>query len=287
MKKEFLKYPVFIIVIVFFASSCDWMYKDPIIPAYIEIPSFTVSVQANQGTARHNITDAWVYINGKSMGAFELPAKFPVITLGESKIEIFAGIMLNGTAATRSIFSFINRYTTNLNLKSDSVYKISPNSTYVDEVVFEINEDFESIGYLFQETERSDTTIISITDPAEVFEGNASGIIYLDKQRDLFEMKSIETFRPKNLGNHVFVELHAKSDIPFYVGIISNLSTTARQHPVAVVTPSNNWKKLYINLTPAISRETTAINFNIFIASQLEGNQNSGKILLDNIKLIY
>lgn len=278
---------LFYILIVFMLNSCQWMYKDPVIPAYIEIPAFSVNVQASQGTASHNITDVWVFVNGKKLGAYELPAKFPVVYVGNSKIEIFAGVKLNGTAATRAIYSFIERFTINMELFPDSVHVINPVSKYMDGLNFEIMENFESVGYVFQETERSDTSIIKITDPNHVFEGNASGVVYIDKTRKLFETKSLETFRPKNAGDYVFVELNCKSDVPFFVGIYSNHLTMSKQHPVAVITPSKTWKKLYVNLTPTLIREANAVNYNLFIATQLEENTTSGALYLDNIKLIY
>lgn len=284
-KKIYFKH--YYLILIFIFTSCEWMYKDPIIPAYLEIPAFTVNVQANQGTANHNITDVWVYVNGQRFGAYELPARFPVISLGNSKIEIFAGVKLNGTAATRAIYSFIERYTVNLELVSDSVYVINPSSQYMSGLTFDIMEDFESVGYVFQETDRSDTSIVKTNNPIDVFEGNASGVIYIDQNRKLFETKSIETFKPNSAGNYVFVELNCKSDVPFFVGVYSNHISMIKQHPVAVVTPSKTWKKMYINLTPTLIREANAINYNLFIATQIEDNVSSGKIYLDNIKLIF
>lgn len=286
--KKIYNYPVFTVFIVAcFLSSCSWFETDIQEPSYIYIPDYSFVADVGEGTSSHNITDAWVFINGQKVGAFELPARIPALFSGECQFDIFAGVKLNGTAATRAIYTFYERSSFTATLYPDSMITIHPASTYVEGLTFDFIEEFETIGIVFQETDRSDTIINKIDDTLHVFEGSYCGEIALNTSRDLFEVKSVENFELPETGGFSFIEINCKSTIPFTVGIFANRATYATQHPIVVITPSDSWKKIYINLTPTIVREQQALDYAIFIAAQLEEDVSAGQIWIDNIKLIH
>lgn len=274
-------------IILGFVSSCSWLEKDVQIPSYVHIPEYKFESLPSEGTASHNITDAWLYVNGQKIGAFELPATIPVLASGNCEIDIFPGIKLNGTAATRAVYTFYSRFSANVVLYPDSTVTITPSATYVSGLTFDFIEDFESVGVIFEKTFRSDTTLHKINDPDHVFEGLYAGHIALKSDRPFCEVKSIDNYALPQGGGYSFIELNCKSTIPFYVGVNANEFGYSTQHPIVVITPSDQWKKIYVNLTPTVSRLQSAINFSIFIAAQLEENSAGGKIWIDNIKLLH
>jgi hypothetical protein len=267
-------------------TACSLFDYDATVPSYITIEKFELETDPSQGTASHQITDVWVYINGVKAGTYELPVTFPVLFEGVSNIEILPGIKLNGISATRAIYSFYEKYDISMILYPDSIQEIFPKTRYYEGITFRFIEDFETVGMVFDVTARSDTGIVKGAEPEHVFEGNY-GEITLENTKTLFEVKSIESYAlPKN-GAFNYLELNYKNTIPFVIGLYSNELQFITMHPIVIINPSNSWKKIYVNLTPVITRQLNAIDFNIFIASELPAGTTSGKIWIDNLKLIH
>lgn len=269
-------------------TGCSWLDKDIEIPSFIRIESFDFQALPGEGTSSSKIVDAWVFVNGQKIGAFQLPATIPVLASGNSEVIVFPGIELNGTAATRAVYTFYNQYSVRVELFPDSVLLLNPQIDYVDNLNFEFIEDFESAGIVFEKTSRSDTIINKIDDAVHVFEGTYCGEIFIDTSRDFFEVKSIDSYKLPQGGGFTFVEINCKSTIPFTVGVFANQYSFSTQHPVVVITPSEKWKKIYVNLTPTVSRLQSSIDFNFFITAYLEkGGDTQGQVWIDNIKLIH
>jgi hypothetical protein len=288
MKKQKNIFFYFLIIgsICMMIYSCNIINPAETIPSYIKIDKIDFSVSPGQGTVSSNITDAWVYIDDQPMGCYPLPAKFPVLQEGSHKISIYAGITVNGIAGARSVCPFYKPWTQTVNLVKDSVVELHPATTYYDETKFSFIEDFEDGGLLFEKSPLSDTMIIQSL-PSEAFEGTYSGIITLDNTIDTFECKTIFSYVLPKASSPVFVEMNYKTNNEFTVGIYSNLSGYSIRAGVLVVNPSSTWRKIYINLTGAVSRENTAIDTKIFIAANKASDVSNGVILLDNIKLIH
>ncbi len=269
-----------------FFTSCSLFDYDTTVPAYIKIDKFELETEPNEGTASHQITDVWVYVNGEKAGTYELPALFPVLHNGECNIDILPGIKLNGISTTRAIYTFYDKYNISLDLKPDSIYEISPKTKYYNGITFRFIEDFETVGMVFETTERSDTGVVIGEDSLHVFEGKY-GEITLEDSKTLFEIKSIEAMDLPKSGAFNYLEINYKNTIPFVIGLYSNELQYITMHPIVVFNPSNKWKKMYVNLTPVTTRQLNAIDFNVFIAAELPEGTTLGKIWIDNIKLIH
>ncbi|MBC8147336.1 MAG: hypothetical protein H8E98_05070 [Bacteroidetes bacterium] len=277
---------VFGLVIV----SCEIINPDDPIPCYLEINELNLKTVYGQGTASHNITDAWVYVDDKPIGAFELPAKFPVIADGVHKLTIMAGIKLHGIASTRVYYPLYKPITANINFIKGEVIildsLIDLSTTYNDNVSFAWIEDFEEGGVSIDSVLGSETRIYKTQ--LQAFEGDWSGKINLHDTIDSFLAKSIDKYvLPKN-NTPVFLELNYKTDYPFEVGVYSNEPQGySVRHEVLTINPKNSWNKIYINLTPTVSREVNAIDFNIYFRSILDDATNEAEIFIDNIKLVH
>jgi len=288
MKK--IKKNIFLIVFLFtvFFSSCEIINPEETVPSYLRIDTIKLDVASNLGSNSHKITDAWVYVDDQAIGAFELPAKLPILVEGKHKVFIKAGIKVNGIADTRGAYPFYDGYTTEVNFVKDSVVKINPIVNYYSVTSFPLNEDFESSGILLIKTSRSVTTIEKTNATFNVFEGEYSGIVHLTPAADLFECESMEAFKLPLSGNPIFLELNYKTEIPFSVGIFANYRDgSSKQHSIFVVNKSNNWNKIYINMAEGISNYPDAIDFNIYIGTTLPTTQNEATLLFDNIRLVH
>ncbi len=88
-------------------TSCYKFDGDQTIPAYLKIDTVLLKTYyPEQGSNSNAIKDVWVYVNDQQIGAFELPAMFPVLAMGNQKLEIRPGIKVNGISSTRAPYPF-------------------------------------------------------------------------------------------------------------------------------------------------------------------------------------
>ena len=271
-------------------SSCELINPDEGIPSYIQIDTITLSTDyAAEGSASHKITDAWVYVDDELVGAYELPATIPVLNSGSHKITINAGIKMNGIAATRIPYPFYESYEVTTDLFPDSAISLEPNVNYYSSTTFAWKEDFESPGYTLEITSISDTILNRVSGTADVFEGNSSGLFsMLNPPHILFECKTINEYALPKGGTPVFLELNYKCNNTFRIGIFANEAGLSTQVPQTIlINKSENWNKIYVNLTNEVSLFVNAINYNIYFGVIPDEGNPEPIVYVDNIKLIY
>ncbi|NVO02504.1 MAG: hypothetical protein HXX09_07345 [Bacteroidetes bacterium] len=290
-----IKFYCSLVFVTFFAllfSSCEVYNPEETIPSYIHIDKInltTSTTPVDQGSNSSKITDAWVYIDDQSVGAFELPATFPVLYEGNHKITIKAGIKVSGIARARAIYPFYESYTQNFNLVKDSIINISPTVNYFSSTAFNWLEGFEDGGIKIEKTLRSDTIIEKTSDAGNVFEGTYSGVITLDNNRGFYEGQSIKDFIIP-LGNTVFLEMNYKTNNIFTVGVIAQYANNSSMNDILVINRSGEWNKIYINLTDRIRYLYDTNNpptYKIFFQATKETDVSQAKIFIDNLKLLY
>ncbi|MCD6660347.1 MAG: hypothetical protein LT105_09310 [Lentimicrobium sp.] len=273
-------------------SGCD--NNDPdLVPAYISVDKIDFTAQYEQGTSSHKLTDVWVYLDETLLGAYELPAKFPVLAEGKQNITFRPGFRINGIAATRAIYPFATTVTRELNLTRDSVTHIaSVASTYKNNVLFPWIERFESGTLSIERTQRSHVNIQRTDDPALAFsypgEGTGfSGLIEIESDTAIFEAVTRETFDFPRAGSEVFLEINFKTNNPVTVGVFYKSSGIEVQRPMLVLNKSENWNKIYVNLTTPKYDTPNATDFRIFFGAKLESGNEKATILIDNLKLVH
>lgn len=314
MTTNFLRFSVFSAFLVFtalIAGSCNKFEGDQTHPAYIRIDSISlITDYDNQGAPTTNITDAWVYINNEAIGAYELPAVFPVLAKGITEVRVDPGIKLNGIAALRSPYPFYKSIVqeveltegVEISLNSDTLFKGNEAIPYTMETSYQENlefvwmEDFEDPSLSLDSTSKSKTEITR-TSPANSPEAfladysKYSGLMVLNSDAYLIDVAtnvgSQEGFVLPKLGYPVFLEFDYKNNNQFTTGFYANGNSQVIQHPVVNVNTSSEWHKIYVNLTPGVSSSVEAIDFNIFFGALIESNVDEARILIDNVKLIY
>ncbi len=280
---------LFLLVFLFpLFIACDESDSDQEVPAFIRIDSIGLKTEYDvQGTASHNITDAWVYVDDQSIGVFELPAIVPVLAEGRHKVEIRAGIKQNGIAATRVAYPFYKPITKNdFLLTPDSISVLNEKTEYYGNTVFAWMEDFENYNNIsIEKTTKSDTAITQTTENA--FQGKYSGKISLGIEKPFYEGAIKNAVVLPGLYKPVFVELNYKIENILTLGLITQTMTSIIQNPILNINKTDRWKKIYINYTPAVNRNSSAIDFKVLLGSNLVSGLNEATILIDNIKLLY
>ncbi len=262
------------------------------IPSYLSIDTISIKVNSLQGTASQKISDAWVYADNELIGAFQLPARFPLLRSGSTQISIYAGIKLNGINETRVPYPFYEQIKKTITLEHEKVDSLGHlKFNYASGTIFAWQEDFEQSNLSIDSTPRSmidlvrtHLTELSSEFPNEMNEYAAK--IVIPNDTTIFECASHDSFKLPTDGSAVFLELNYKSNNPFTVGLIETGYVT-NQRSVLVINPSKTWNKIYVNFTPTISSGSGATSFRVFFTSIKNTEDANAEIYLDNIKLLH
>ncbi len=278
-------------------AGCEVINPPEEIPAYLHIKKFTVNSSPNKGGNSSAITEAFVFVDNGFVGAYTLPATFPVLKTGDQRIDIFTGIKDNGIDATPEIYPFYTSVTLNLDLVATEVDTIRPVVEYVENATFNIVENFENTLQIFRDDLDDDPeTFVNLT-TEDVFEGQKSGVIVLSKDHPVLQVATNRQSDKPAANREVYLEMDYKTEVIFEVGIfyydVNGTRLAEFQHGL---NPTTEWTKVYINLSPEFNALSEFVDFDeyqIGIRSLMEtdesGNylEGSRKILLDNVKFIY
>ena len=278
--------------------SCNQEELEATVPAYIKIDNIDVKVtDPIQGSASNKITDAWVFINDKLIGAFELPTVVPVLQTGNMNIKIRGGIFNNGLSNQREIYPFYDFYELDTNLQPEEIIEIFPDKDgilqndpiveYQPRAIFDEaweGEDFES-GINFVINPSSDDTLSRITDQNLVYEGNASGAIVLPSGTSFAEFytPTFTSFEIPTNGTAVYMELDYRCTHDFAISLYVN--NRSQQFSVVNFRASAEWNKAYVEFSTVFSTLFNATNFNIAVGLRKPINEDA-ELYFDNFKLI-
>jgi hypothetical protein len=254
------------------------------IPAYLRIDSVQVVTTPDQGSASQNISNIWVDVDGVNLGVYSQPVTFPILLSGPTKFFFYAGVKENGIGSTRIIYPFFLPDTVTIDLTKEEVDSFTPEFRYRPQTDFEIYDFDNGNGF----------TGLGRTDSAEwVFEGNASGIMSLDNINNSGEARLIDAVEDLPLGVPVFIEMDYRNDIQFYFGIeATDVNGTRLSYNKLIITPKEDWNKIYINVSPDITQInadnlTQIRDYNFTIKADLPTDMNLARIFIDNFKIVY
>ncbi|MDD4847381.1 MAG: hypothetical protein PHR53_01255 [Bacteroidales bacterium] len=307
-------------LLILMIQGCSKFEGGQSVPAYISIDSIQLQIPGTVSlhgiTPSAQISDAWVYVDDILIGAFELPATFPVLHHGDCRITIRPGVLLNGINTTRERYPFYENFENNFILKEDSVTKINPvnvnfkpittnDGNYYVKII--ANENFEDINTIFDTMTGSSTMIVrestsqifSESDlPAKkILYNNWVGKISLDTEhptckiilKDKYEDMPIISYLADDY-QAVFVEFDYLSNHDFMIGTETFYNTSGSEYNDFLGTYSNSqWKKLYVNLTNRIinDQNNNADAFKIYIIAELAAGETSAEIYIDNIRWMH
>jgi hypothetical protein len=268
--------------------SCEKFKGDQSIPAYLSIDSIYITTDYNkQGTNSQNITDVWVYVDDEFLGAYELPARFPVLKSGTHSLKLWPGVKKNGIAATRIAYEYYVPIQRNVTLKEDSTSKLGIlKSTYQVPAFFPWMEDFENAGISLDTTRRS-TAYIDKTPAGSpfTFEGNHSGMVVMDSIHDFFECQTHSEYTIPH--SSVFLEMNFNTTNTLTVGVFSYSGISVTQTPILTLNRTNgNWKKIYIDLTTTLNAYQGMTSFRVYMGTFKDADVKESLILFDNFKIV-
>lgn len=262
------------------------------VPSYIAVDSISLSVSPIQGTASHKIVDTWVYAGSDLVGGFELPAKFPVLKDGNTELTLLAGIKMNGINETRVPYPFYETIKKTVNLQTEKVTDLGHiRFSYKASTQFAWQESFEQYSFSLDSTSRSEVNLYRVAVPelSKVFPyeiNQYAGRVLINDKTSVFECQSHNWLKLPTDGRAAFLELNYKSNNTFTVGLVIK-DAVSTQHSILVVNPSQSWNKIYINLTPALTSNTSASNFKVYFAAMKDDDVDKAEIYFDNIKLVH
>lgn len=311
MKKFYFILSCFLIIL----SGCSKFKGGQSVPSYIQVDTIglTYSSSSEVQCKSAKIIDAWVYVDDNLIGAFELPATFPVLSRGKHKITVRPGVLLNGLNTTREKYPFYTFFEQEFLLTEDSITKISninveyrPSSPSQEDYYytkFAFKEDFEDANSIFDTINGSATIIERFRTsqlspiPPQGFYEEWVGKIELDKEhnncqvilRDKYEEIPDISYMADDY-KAVFLEIDYCSSDSFYIGTRSYYGNTFSDNDFLGLYPTNNkWNKVYVNLTNRILNDQLdgADGFKIYIVAELGFGKTTGLIYLDNIRLLH
>lgn len=283
-----------ILFLVFILSSC---VKNNPLPIWLEIDAWDLqanpALNTDEGELSHNLTDAWVYINDKLIGVFELPCKVPVLVNGSLNITLYPTIRNNGISATKKIYPFCDEYKLTVSKEAGETVKISPVTQYKSNVNFYWKEEFENVGFSIDTDHGvSNAEITQTNDQSIVKYGTGCGHISLNSSSDsLWQGSSNKQLLLPKLGAEVYLEVDYYSTNSIVTGVLAVNSSGITQNPNIQINGSAEsdvkWKKIYIDLKEIVSASTTAEYFEIYFRTLIDAGDITGDIYIDNIKVIF
>jgi hypothetical protein len=260
------------------------------IPAYLSLKPF--QVDAPGGAGWQKITDGWLYVNGEYLGAYTLPAMVPVLAEGESEVILFPGVKENGIEATPNIYPYLTKFTKKYTLSAAQTTVIQATTDYEPNTVFAFGlgrGDFDGGSFISLENRDTDGVInVELTT-----DGAFAGKSILMQVDTLHPIMDISTEKMEGLpvlgAPQVWLEMQYKTDVPFFLYMLSGPNQDSQG--VFQFNLSENWNKIYFNITGTLvttQQSEQRLLFRLSLPKDSAGKytQNTGKVMLDNIRVV-
>jgi hypothetical protein len=235
------------------------------------------------------IKDIWLYADDQFLGVFPIPSSIPIpITNKQVKLSIRGGIKPNGQNESSEEYPFFTVMDTIVTLNGNESISILPRFKYKAECKFDIIEDFE-ISSIFSVVIGAPNLISCLMKKEGSGVNNSSGgLIGLSNTVTSCETTHFNSFSNQNNAfGKVYLELDYKNNEKFFIGTILNTRNQLVKSYDIVIVESENWNRIYIDLTNKISRQEVQ-SYQIAISALLDQTRRTeAKISFDNIRLIH
>ncbi|MFN7913225.1 MAG: hypothetical protein ACK5QC_15485 [Bacteroidota bacterium] len=282
--KKYLFWSIAIIIICITGNSCK-KYKPSNPVFYLKSDQVTVSTNLiQQGTGTHNITELYVYVNGKFQGAYPQGNNIPIpmVEPGKNvKINLVAGIKNNGISTTRINYPFYDLYTLDTLVNQATIITKNISFSYKSGADFPLIEGFDT-GIKLIKSPVSDTTLIVTNDGTGV-NGNF-GRITLSSANKFARMESALQYTLPRGESNLYLELDYRSNVEFEVGV---LGENNEEKSTIRITPKENWSKIYVSLADAVNREPKYNKHKLYIKAVTNTETPKLKLDIDNIKIVH
>ena len=257
-------------------GGCKPMPNDGI-PFYMSIDSVVVYDENNLPTESQAVTDIWAEAGPSTLGAFELPCRFPVLQEGEVPFVLSAGVWMSGQQSVRETYPFYDIDTFTINAEREGSYSHIARFKYKPGLTFKINGNFET---------NSEFDGIDPISNDSVKYGTACGILSVDAIDSIQLGYSIDSFDLPE-GREIWLEFDYKSVVPMYVGYFGLMATGETvKNPSLLLVPKADWRKIYLKLSESLNN-TRASYYKIYFEAGTTTGTSGGNAYIDNVKLVY
>lgn len=254
----------------FLLTGCKPMPNDGI-PFYLNIDTAGM-----KDGSSHGITDVWLETGATNLGAYELPANFPVLEKDEVLFLVNAGIEESGQSGIRINYPFYQPDTFSIFAKLDTTYSYRPYFRYRAATQFRFaTETFESTNGFNGITPVSD---------GDVKYGLWCGKISVNSVDSNKIAAQISSYALP-AGQEIWLEFDYRAEVPFFAGYYANGSTVIR-NPILFINPKSDWNHIYIKLSTAIGTNP-APTYNLYFEALRPTTSTGGSVWIDNVKLLY
>jgi hypothetical protein len=279
------------IVVGFLFLSCLKNNPDP---SWLEVNNWTLesnpSSSMSPGELTHNFSEAWVYIDDKLIGVFEVPFKIPLLLKGNVNIKIYPAIKNNGISATKKLFPFTEVYEVNAELIQNKTLTLNPVTRYYSWTKFWI-EDFEDAAMQIENDPSSLSHITSANDPLILKYGNYYGRVILTPTDSSWIAYTTEHLVLPKGGKEVYVEIDYYNTNSVTTGVLAISPTDVKPNQNIKLNKQETsvikWKKMYIDIKEIVSFYTSASYYQMSFQAYLEAGLGAGEICIDNFKVVY
>jgi hypothetical protein len=259
----------------------------------VDVPAVSLSTTSEQGAPTAKITDAWVSVNDRLLGVWELPARIPVLAEGRNTITVVPAVKRNGVFDDRLRYPFYTAWSGQADLVREGTSTIQPATTYTASSSFWI-ESFDDPDFArLNVFPNSDTTLerfTPATDPELLYiDGSPCGGFRLDAAHRYFGIYTDEDFLTN--GGPVFLEMDYRCDVLLTIGVLYRFNNTDTFDRLVYLVPTTQlganmpWNKVYIDLSPGVNAAGVSQR-DFYIEASLPDGQGTGSVYLDNIKLV-
>jgi hypothetical protein len=283
---------VIFFISLFLISGCVKNNPDP---SWLQINEWTlesnIELSGSEGELTENISDAWVYVDDKIIGVFQVPCKIPILKSGISNIKIFPAIKNNGISATKKIYPFLEVFEINKELIQNQTLVISPKTKYKSITNFKVY-DFEQANMFIENDPNTSLTQIQYANlDLQPINGNFYGKVPFNETDSIWIAYTTEQVQ-FNKGREVYLELDYYNTNSLTTGLIYvNQDGTAKNNINIQLNPQDElnikWKKIYIDLKEIIGNSPPGCNFLQSFQASLNPGKTNTEVRLDNIKLVY
>lgn len=273
-------------------SGCSLFDPEEPIPAYLVIPEFDMETNHPiEGTDSHRITEVWVYVDARMIGAFAPPVEVPILKEGITEIQLFAGVQNNNLPSARRIYPFIEDVQFSIDaspLKKDT---IRPTFNYRSNANIVLVDDFEAAN-TFALDPSAQGSMERITDPELVFEGTRSLHVTLNESEVITRIITNEQQFELPSNRLIYLELNYRTDNTVAVGLVANGPFGTSREYVTILQPPRlageapEWQKIYIDMQ-ALTAMFAGSTFEVVFECRKDGNNTTANFWLDNIKIVH
>jgi hypothetical protein len=289
------RYLLILFILSVILPSCEFKDRsEAIVPGYIYIPSYISETpnDGSKGAAIHNFPDVWVYVDGRSLGNYGLPALIPVPKTGNVSITIDAGITRTGQDMERLVYPMILTYEQKLTLTPNQIDTIVPVFRYRNNTVFPMIEDFDRIGFRFSlnplYTQVGDTVVPFKGKDARDTIGYSGRVVSATGTR-VFQMYTTENYLLPGFNQPVYFEMDYNTDVPLIVGyyfVEPNQTGSAPNEIIRLFPTGGQWRKIYVAMNREIASNPMGSRYRMYVGFFKNPDQVAN-VLIDNLKLVH